>query len=79
MLVESQYAGYLLLDIFGEDLKLPTEVSSITTIHSKQPVNSIAILSQILRFQSRIIKHSPALLAVILKKIRQITKRPHLD
>lgn len=66
MFVESQYVGYLLQGFFCEDLKLPTEVSSITTIHSKQPITSI--ICQILRFQSRIIKHAPALLAVIFKK-----------
>lgn len=55
-LVESELFGYLLQDIFSEDLKLPTEVSSIPATHSKQPVTSVAIISQILRLQSRIIK-----------------------
>lgn len=68
MLVESQLVGYLLQDIFGEVKKLPSEVSSITTIHSKQPIASIAIICQVLRLQSRIVKHAPALLAVIFKK-----------
>lgn len=61
VLVESQYDGFLLQDIFGGDLKLPTEVSSNTIIHSKQSITSVAIICQILRLQLRLIKHAPTL------------------